>query len=40
MDEDRIAFPHFTDLSTLELRAAVAAFGRMLQKLVGTEVGV
>ncbi len=34
MDAERIAFPHFTDLTRCDARAATHAFGRMVRRLL------
>lgn len=34
LDKERIAFPHFTDLTDKSFSTAVAAFGRMIQRLI------
>jgi hypothetical protein len=40
LDEGRGVFPDYTDLAGGELRDAVAAFGRMIQRLVRTRFGL
>ena len=39
MDEERIVFPRFTDLTRHEPRQAVRAFGRMIRKVLHADLG-
>jgi hypothetical protein len=40
LDDERIAFPHFTDLTEHTPAGAVAAFGRMIQHLIRARFGL
>ena len=40
MDEERVAFPEYTDLATLNLPTATALFGRMVQRIVHKRLGI
>jgi hypothetical protein len=39
LEADRVAFPHFVDLTRHSFDGAVMAFGRMLRRLVWREFG-